>query len=151
MDDEFRVSRAELLEAIRKAAPDPVVADLRWDAHDTDHSGDPIIRAWVIYEDASFSAAVKGKVGGGWISVTQPATRAACAQFLRWVPSRPPHVGIRTAGEQRKIDADPQYQKHDEEWLEPDADVIRDARIEALEERVRELESMLRLHRDCDH
>lgn len=148
----MQVSKKDLLAAIQEAAPAPRVDDVRWEIC-SDHYGDPIVRVWVIFDTKEFHQAyktVEKDEVSMRLAVSAPAKEAARSLFKKWLPSRYPHVGIRTSKEQDEIDKSAEYATHDHEFLEPDEDVVREIMLDDHESRINLLEERLdRLERSC--
>lgn len=132
-----RVHKSDMIRSIRGKAPEPELVDLRW-REGWGSDDESVMNVYMIVGKASYDRACKDSANS-WRAV-EDLHRAVAEEFLRWTPSRRPHVSTRTDAEQARIDADKTYDPCDQEWLDPDDDVVRDLRIDALEVTVEELE-----------
>lgn len=136
----LRIHKSDLIRAIRENVPEPELVDLRW-AEGWDSSDEPVLNVYMILSKESYDAACR-KDNNSWRAV-EDLHRAVAAEFLRWKPSRPPHVSTRTDAEQACVDKDKRYDPSDPGWLEADEDVARDLRISELEKKAEALEGRI--------
>lgn len=135
-----RVSKSDMIRSIREKVAEPELVDLRWQ-EGWGSDDESIMNVYMIVGKESYDDACR-KDSNSWRAV-EDLHRAVASEFLRWKPSKRPHVSTRTDAEQARIDEDKRYDPCDPGWLDPDEDVVRDLRIDELEDEVEALEDRL--------